>query len=241
MVQKTAAVVSAVDTETFQVVYPAMCAKLPKCGSKAGMNARASPSCCFPATQLQFGYRVFFASDFNFQDAGKLPGLWIGDPKATGGNWLPRGGSIRVMWRTQKGKNPCAVAYLYIPTEVGGSKEAAVKKQNFAAAVPTGRTGVDVWRPGKTETPGFNKLNVGAWNDIAITVGLNTLGQADGYVSLSVNGQSQTIGGMTWRVSDMKIDGIILSSWFGGSEPKRYGSPKDEKAQFQNFWIKKIQ
>ena len=241
MVQNTQAKISIVG-DAIQVVYPAMCAKK-KCGSGAGLNIRASPSCCFPANAMQFGYSVYFPADFNFQNSGKCPGMWIGDPGAAGGKWLSKGGSVRLMWRTNKqGKDPYFIAYLYIPTEVGGSQQATVARQNIADASQSGqgRTGLDLWKRKKDSDLTHFPITTGAWNDIALTVGLNTVGQSDGYITLQVNGRTHSYSNMTWRTSDLKLNGLMIASWFGGSDYKKYGSPKDETASFRNFWLKKL-
>jgi hypothetical protein len=248
MVQKNSLAKISIVDGNLQVVYPAKCGgdanPKKKCGSSAGLNMRASPSCCFPATAMQFGYSVYFPADFNFQNSGKCPGMWIGDPKASGGSWLPKGGSVRLMWRTDKGgKNPYFIGYLYIPTEVGGSQKAAVAKQNIPDAHQSGggRTGLDLWqRTKKSSGPSPFPIKSGAWNDVVLTVGLNAVGQSDGYITLQVNGNSQSYRNMTWRTSDLKLSGVMLASWFGGSDQKRYGSPKDETALFRNFWLKKL-
>lgn len=246
MVQKTMAKVSIVG-DAMQITYPAMCggSQNPKnkCGSGAGLNMRASPTCCFPANAMQFGYSVYFPSDFNFQNSGKCPGMWIGDSGAAGGKWLPKGGSVRVMWRTDKQRrNPYFIAYLYIPTEVGGNQQAAVAKQNIADAHQSGggRTGLDLWQLNKNSGTSPFPIKVGAWNDISLTVGLNAVGQSDGYITLQVNGNSKTYNNMTWRASDLKLNGLMIASWFGGSDQKKYGSPKDETASFRNFWLKNL-
>jgi hypothetical protein len=235
-----------VDPDTFELVYPAMCggSRNPKkkCGSNAGMNGKASPACCFPATAVTLGYSVYFPADFNFQDSGKLPGLWIGDSGASGGSWLPKGGSVRVMWRNNAGKSePHVVAYLYIPTEVGGSQKNAVKKQNFTKVQLTGGTGVDLWRLSQKKKMGADlPIKKGGWNAVTLTVGINGSGKSDGYVTLGINGKSKTVNGMTWSTSGLKINGIMMTSWFGGSDVKKYGSPKDERVQFRDFWVKKL-
>jgi hypothetical protein len=56
---------------------------------------------------------------------------------------------------------------------------------------------------------------------------------------MSVNGQQQTVNNLTWRESDLKINGIMMTSWFGGRTVADYASKKDERAQFRNFWVKK--
>ena len=239
VVQKTEGKLSVIDDTTFELVYPANCgANAKKCGSNAGMNGKASPKCCFPASSIEFGYQVYFAPDFDFVNAGKLPGVWIGDPGASGGEWIPKGGSCRVMWRTDNGSSPHLVAYLYFPTEIGGSQQAAISKQNIKGVKTTGETGVDVWRKEKNGTAPF-PITRGSWISVSFRLVLNALGKSDGSLTLSVNGQQQTVNNLTWRESDLKINGIMMTSWFGGSTVADYASTKDERAQFRNFWVKK--
>jgi hypothetical protein len=238
-VQKTLGRVSKIDDSTFEVVYPARCgANAKKCGSNSGINGRAVPRCCFPTTSIEFGYQIYFAPDFNFVNAGKLPGIWIGNSGASGGKWISNGGSCRPMWRTDKGgSNPHLVLYLYFPTEIGGSRQSAIARQNINGIKTSGNAGIDIWRKSKNSTASF-PITRGSWISLSFRLVLNSLNKADGSLTMNVNGQQKTVSNMTWRASDLKINGITMSSWFGGSKVQEYASTKDERARFRNFWVK---
>ena len=247
--QDTEAKLAKVGNNELEITYPAKCGapKNHKCGSHAGMNFHASPRGAFPAETVTMGYEVFFPKDFDFKNSGKLPGMWMGAPGASGGDWKSNGGSARIMWRLKDGqKTPELVAYLYIPTEVaGGNQEAAVKKQRIKSAHQSGSsdhtTGIDVFgHDTKTAAAGtLLKPKVGDWNTIVYTVKLNSIGKTDGSISLSLNGVTRTQNNMTWRKSKLMINGLMMSSWFGGSDIKKFGNTQDEKARFRNFWVKK--
>ena len=246
MVQDSLGKISKIANDTMELTYPARCGapKNSKCGSEAGMNARASPRAVFPADSITLGYEVFFPKNFEFTRAGKLPGFWIGEPSASGGDWKRNGGSARIMWRLDKGKKvPYFVAYLYIPTQIAiGNQKKAVQMQNITDSNQTGgsdgSTGLDVFVPRNSTDKGL-QMKPGEWNFVEYTIKLNTKGKTDGSITVSINGNMRTQQKMTWRSTDLKVNGIMLSSWFGGRDIKIFGNATPQKSQFRNFWVRK--
>lgn len=154
-------------------------------------------------------YEVRFQDSFKFAKGGKLPGLYGGDAPSGGDDVSGRDGwSIRPMWR-KEGKGEL---YEYV----------ANKKGKYGASV--GR-GLYEWPDGR-------------WVEIDIQTKLNTPGEPDGITRLWVDGKlimEQT--DVVFRtVDDIHIDGIMFSTFFGGSS-KAWKSPKDQHADFRDFKI----
>jgi hypothetical protein len=70
-------------------------------------------------------------------------------------------------------------------------------------------------------------------------VRLNTPGQADGSITVWLNGNQvfqQT--GMVYRTTgDLRIDGLFFSTFFGGGDPS-WASPTDQYAEFADFSLR---
>lgn len=214
------------------------------CASGAGMNWRCSPPTAkFPATVAKLSYSVYVPRDIDFVQCGKLPGLWMGDTGAGGGEHLKNGGSCRVMWRSEdNGTSAHLVAYIYIPTQVGNGKYRDQDSAEYDAQGP-GFKKLWHWTPGGDDlfrdlTPKL-WLHKGTWNTVSIEVGLNSpTTQCNGWVELTVNGQSKKFDKMKWRSDPtLRLEGILMSSWFGGGDPDQYGPDRKQKMLFKDFGV----
>ncbi len=69
-----------------------------------------------------------------------------------------------------------------------------------------------------------------------MTIGLNTPNKTDGLLEVRHNDQiGIRFTKMNWRVSsDAVIDGLEISSWFGGSDAT-WAPPKDQYTLLKNF------
>jgi len=55
------------------------------------------------------------------------------------------------------------------------------------------------------------------WYDVELGLKLNTPGQADGELSLSVGGHKESLGGILWRYQeDQLLDNFLVSPFHGG-------------------------
>ena len=210
-------------------------------GSDFGHAFRANPLKKLPADEASISYDIYFPSDFEWggtAHGGKLPGFCLGTNQsdsnrvcATGCNWKPDAGSVRLMWR----ENGAAVAYVYIPTQTrstgtAGTDGIGIHGSQYKAAVhTTGGCGNDLWR--NVDTVHFKK---GSWNSATLHVRLNTPGQKNGGISLTVNGKKREVRDVMFRTSaDVKITAAYFSTFFGGGDT--YAPPRDVTAKFANF------
>jgi hypothetical protein len=198
-------------------------------GSEAGTNFRAQPPKMFPAKSATLAYKVFFPQDFDFVKGGKLPGLWGGAPGSGGGDWNDAGFSLRVMFR-EKGE---AVAYVYMCTDQGDysgdEKCKLVRCQGpgfGAVAHHTIGAGIVLWRGAGL------KFIKGVWNEVELGLTVNTMGKADGAVSLKVNGVTREFKGVSWCGKRRDVNGIAFTSWMGGGS-KDYAPDKAQWAEIK--------
>lgn len=172
-------------------------------GIVSGIHFSAKPE-IFPTREACLSYDIKFSSDYDYVSGGKLPGMWIGDYGATGGNHISNGFSYRVMWRT-KG---AAEAYLYVPQQLSQYYSMSGYKSN-------GIKGESVWR----DLP-FS-FNSGQWNSLKLYIKLNSFNKSvpndDGYLHLSVNGGYRAYQSMVWATdASTSISGLLFQSFFGG-------------------------
>jgi hypothetical protein len=163
---------------------------------------------------------MFLAS--NYQHRGKLPGLFGGE-KLSGGNHKgvgKTGMSLRLMWRADGAME----AYAYAPIK----KSDPIDKLSDCHVNP--KYGTSLMR-GKTN------LIRGQKNAITLMAKMNDPGQANGVVTLTVNGQESSMDIVTLRTSgDLKFSGIFFSTFFGGGD-KSWATPKEQELLFSDFTI----
>ena len=93
--------------------------------------------------------------------------------------------------------------------------------------------GDSLWR-------GMIMFKKGAWNDIKIRVRLNTPGQNNGALYVTVNGVDLSFEEMCWRKSaKVVLSAVMFSTFYGGSSEK-FQCPCDTKARFKDFELKKF-
>ncbi|KII89387.1 polysaccharide lyase family 14 protein [Plicaturopsis crispa FD-325 SS-3] len=185
------------------------------------------------AKEATLGYSVYFPSDFDFNLAGKLPGLYGGDTaegsiSCSGGSRSAACFSARLMWR----QNGTGELYTYLPPYTD-SKFAANKKvcdvKPMSDCNPT--YGASVGRGSYSFTPG-------SWTTVSQRVKLNDAGQANGEIELFVGGKSVVnVDGLILRDSAAgRMRGIQMQTFFGG-HTSEYASPKDQDAYFSDFSV----
>jgi hypothetical protein len=202
---------------SMEVLYPA--GSYNPSGSILGGFSFYSQPGPFPATTITFKYSVMFPIGFNWVKGGKLPGVWIGDTGANGGHHLTQGATFRVMWR----ENGNAEAYVYTP----------VKQNAGYYAVPgyvyNDQFGDSLWR-------GQFQFKTGVWNNITLSTVLNDKSQSNGIISLTINNTTMTYNSIVWRLGNENINGLIMQSFFGGSD-KTWSTPTNQYIDFGGFYV----
>lgn len=179
------------------------------------------------AKEATFGYSVMFADNFEWNQGGKIPGLYGGDSaevatSCSGGRRASDCWSARFMWR-EKGMGEL---YTYLPQKYAANKKICNIKP-LSECNPT--YGASVAR-------GSFNFKVGAWNQISQRVKLNDPGQENGEIEVWSNGKSViNLSGLVLRDSDKgRIYGAQMQTFFGGHTEK-YASPTNTKAWFADF------
>lgn len=205
-----------------------------KWGGGTGLQFRANPLKKFPTTEATLSYQVYIPSDYPWTISGKLaPGFCFGTGAAgsgcpSGGKYEQNAGSVRISWHVlKKTSGGVAVAYVYLP----GQSPMGMQGSTFQAeAEATTDKGIHVFGDAL-------RLKAGDFNDISLTVKMNTPGQRDGVLRLTVNGVTKAANDMMWRTSgDIRLTGVLCSVFFGGGQSK-YAPDRDTYLRYQNFRI----
>ena len=151
-------------------------------------------------------YSVYVPSGFDFVKGGKLPGL-AGGTANTGGR-IPNGFdgfSSRLLWKA----HGLGAIYAYLPTST-----------TWGSAFGSGR-----WTYRHAQ-----------WTHLKQTVKLNDPQNSDGSISLEVNGNLIfQVKNLTFRkTSDLKIDSILVSSFFGGNNAS-FAPSFNQQLQFKEL------
>ncbi|KZP32917.1 polysaccharide lyase family 14 protein [Athelia psychrophila] len=177
------------------------------------------------AKEATLGYSVYFASNFQFNKGGKLPGFYGGDNAQTalacsGGRRSTTCFSLRFMWR----KEGRGELYTYLPQHSANDVLCKVPPKSIC----NDDYGTSVGR-------GAFNFTVGAWNHISERIRLNDAGQANGEIQLFFNGVSVVnVGGLVLRDNAAgRIWGIQMQTFFGGS----FKSPVTTEAYFSHFSV----
>ncbi|TDL20236.1 hypothetical protein BD410DRAFT_791353 [Rickenella mellea] len=138
-----------------------------------GSDFYATPIEVANASSVTLEYSIFFPSDFDWVKGGKLPGLYGGHMRCSGGDDAKNCFSTRMMWR----EGGAGELYLYAPKDKQTSSLCSAPPQSFCDST----YGLSIGR-------GSFHFAAGAWTRIRQTVTLNTPGQQDGGFKLQVNG-----------------------------------------------------
>ncbi|KAJ2995721.1 hypothetical protein NUW54_g7336 [Trametes sanguinea] len=140
---------------------------------QGGADFYAAPLDLRAARNVSLAYSVFFPADFDWVQAGKLPGMYGGHEGCSGGDDALECFSTRLMWR----ENGQGELYLYAPKD----KQTAALCETPPLSVCDADYGLSIGRGAFVFTPGD-------WTHVRQTVTLNTPGQQDGAFALDVNG-----------------------------------------------------
>jgi hypothetical protein len=208
-----------INNDTLRIFYPRGSYSPSK--SLGGMGFFASPSEIFPSEHVTLHYSVYFHDSFLPTLGGKLPGLYISNGSfsgGSGGKFDDNISSCRIAWR----KHFKAEAYIY-----------ATKNQSLEIITHKNKKyGDSLWRGD------FNFYH-NIWNNVSLTIGLNTIGNdnspnSDGILNLTINNVTRHLDNFIWRKkSDVKISSMIFETFFGGSSPKT-ATPVDTWSYFRD-------
>jgi len=186
------------------------------------------------AREVTSSYSVLFAEGFEFNQGGKLPGLYGGDDPSidigcSGHRRDKRCFSVRYMWR----ENGQGELYAYLPRPDMGPE---FKGNEQICNVPplsvcSDLAGASVGRGSWTFTPG-------KWTVLSQRVKLNDAGAQNGELEVTVDGQTMfSLNGLAFTDSENgRIDGYIFQSFFGGHHSD-WASPKDQDMFLRDFSV----
>lgn len=204
-------------------------------GVQSGASFESNPFGALPAESAVLSYSVYFPPDFSWMRGGKLPGLCIGESVgdcATGGDWKPTAGSVRLMWR----QDGAAIGYVYLPLQISPDGTSAgtfgVEGQAYQqVADTTGATGQGLY----CINSGGLQLQAGQWNNITVVVVMSTPNATDGVISVTVNEVTRTVNDVLWRTSpQIKVSTVVFATFFGGNDAS-WAAPAPTYALFRNF------
>ena len=183
----------------------------------------------FPRPSACLRYDITLANNFDFVKGGKLPGFWIGDRGANGGNHLEDSSSFRAMWRT----DGMIEAYIYLPDET-------VQKTEFYED-PTinhifnNEYGHSVWRDK------LGRLDPHVPNHIELCLKVNTFDKNkrnfDGVIQMTVNNITRSFSKLVWTTDpNMKVSGLLMNTFFGGND-ETWAATETTDITFSNFAV----
>ncbi|EMD34319.1 polysaccharide lyase family 14 protein [Gelatoporia subvermispora B] len=200
-------------TSVLQLFYPANSIN-PTSDIPGGADFYATPIDLSDANNVTLEYSVYFPPDFDWVQAGKLPGIYGGHTACSGGDAAISCFSTRLMWRS----HGAGELYLYAPKDKQTDALCSAPPQSVCDA----DYGLSVGR-------GSFHFAAGNWTHVRQTVTLNTPGQQDGGFVLEVDGN------VVMDRSDVFYRDLSISSTFFGGHESEYASPKDQYTWFANF------
>jgi hypothetical protein len=207
---------------TLMATYPKG-SYIPSSPVRGGFQFYAQPK-IFPTREITFSYKLMIPRNFTWVKGGKLPGLWMGNIGANGGNHLQNGSSFRLMWRA----NGAVEAYLYIPKQ---SKKSFYKQPGY---VYNDESGESLWR-------GLFTFQVNIWNKITLVAKMNKPQKADGSISLTINNIKRKFDGIIWMNSPSQqyINGLMMHTFFGGGDTS-WATPREQSVSFKDFQVSNV-
>lgn len=179
---------------------------------------------------------IFFQSTISFflTAGGKFPGFMGGASNGVGcggGNKEYNCFSYRVMWR----REGYGEAYVYLPMpyqEPGfcdSLPRCKVSEPSVQCNICDSDTGISLHRASF-------QFQRGQWNSLKLQMRLNTPNITDGMIRLTVNGNlAFEMYNVNWRLTeDVKIEGINIASWYGGSDAT-WAPTQDMHVYMKNF------
>ena len=155
----------------------------------------------FPlATKASVAFDIMFANGFEWGCRGKVGGFVVGSGPADGHEHSAGAASYRLCWNSGGG----AFVYVYVPAGTGA-------RQPPGPLQTIGRNGAILW-----DKEFRSAFRYDTWHRVEMSLSLNRPGANDGTMTLTIDGKTQTISGMVWRVANQKISFFGLGIFHGG-------------------------
>ncbi|XP_050416605.1 uncharacterized protein LOC126830288 [Patella vulgata] len=170
---------------------------------------------------VKLSYDLYFEPNFDFVRGGKLPGLWGGSTRCSGGRDALDCFTTRYMWRSHGNGE----VYAYIPdNQTSDFCTSSDVHCNFQYGNSLGR--------------GSWKFAIGQWLRLEQEVKLNDPSNHNGYVKVWLNGTQvyERMALVFRNHNNIKIDGITFSTFFGGSD-ESWASTVDTYTYYKNFQL----
>lgn len=216
----------------------------------SSLNADLVPKEFFPSEQVRFSFKIMFDENFPWGSdrkkvGGKIIGFFIGQGKASGGNYTKTASTFRLTWSFNGGVGPYLYPQVKNPHVKGGSggkdiSWADLDQSKEVQAVSYVAAGIHMFYPKKKENiENWDlKFKKGVWNDVEMYIKLNTPGKQDGILSLTINGVNKRLDSVRYRNDNAKIERVEISTFFGGGT-KDYAPPADTRAWYADFAFSK--
>jgi hypothetical protein len=189
------------------------------------------PNVCKGSREITLTYDVKFGSDssFDFVKGGKIGGgVQFGQGEIQGGKWASTAASARVMFRP----GGSATAYLYYGKSGDPNDLSDQVPEYKDVAQSTGTAGHTLWQVGKSKNPHV-LFKSGVWQTVSLYCKMNTPGQHDGVIALTIDGVTRRFDKLRWLNNPAGVDNLEFCTWYGGSGPD--WSPKaPETFYFRN-------
>jgi hypothetical protein len=201
-------------TNMLRVIYPAGSidsGSVTTLGTPLGGAQAAIPLAAGPTSATTtLRYYVRPQSGFQSIRGGKLPGLYGGNTSVASGG------------RDPDGTNGWSARLMWRNDNNGEVYAYLAGTDGYGMQLGCGNW---TWQPGK-------------WTKVQETVHLNTPGQANGYITVYIDGVPALDAiGLTFRtVSSLQISGLYLSTFFGGSD-KTWATPQTQYVDFAGFGV----
>jgi chitosanase len=213
--------------KVLKVNYPKGSFK-PSSEPKGGIGFYACPKPIFPQSDfITLSYDLYFDDNFDPVKGGKLPGIFIGEPGASGGRHSNNQASARIMWRKADRNEIEGEIYMYISDNQDSSYK------NIPGLIENSTFGDSLWR-------GILRFQRKKWNRVVITVKLNTFNgnkaNKDGIIMVSTNNITQRFDKLVYTDQKVNIEGITTDTFFGGGDSS-FATPFDTSIYFKNFIV----
>ncbi|KAI7866805.1 hypothetical protein K492DRAFT_139248 [Lichtheimia hyalospora FSU 10163] len=145
---------------------------------------------------LMLEYDIYFSKNYDFAKDGKLPGLYGGNDKCSGGRNTSKCFSARLMWR----KNGIGEIYAYLPLQK--IKKNEIYHKNYGISLSRGNF----------------KFICDSWINIKQEIKLNEINKNNGILKLWINNHLVIYYNdiIFRKYKYIYIDGIMMQIFYGG-------------------------